>query len=104
METGRVHGLSTVSVFKPHTGHRAFRLFSNCAHICNVLLHLCCITVRVTQELLPLSSSLQRGSQEVRGHVRELGGLPVGVDGPVKHVVAAQLLGHVVLCLHTEPR
>lgn len=67
------------------------------------LLHLCCITVRVTQELLPLSSSLQRGSQEVRGHVRELGGLPVGVDGPLKHVVTAQLLGHVVLCLHTEP-
>lgn len=58
----------------------------------------------VTQELLPLSSSLQRGSQEVRGGVRKLSSLPVGVDGSLKHVVTAQLLGHVVLGLHTETR
>lgn len=55
----------------------------------------------VTQELLPLSPPLQRRSQEVSGGVGELGGLPVGVDGLLQHVVTAQLLRQAVLRLST---
>lgn len=53
----------------------------------------------VTEELLPLSSSFQSSSQEVRGHVWQLGDLSVGVNGLLQQVVAALLLRPVVLCL-----
>ncbi len=61
------------------------------------------LSVSGTQELLPLSPSLQCSSQEVRGHIRELGSFSVAVDGFLQHVVTAQPLSQVVLCLpHTH--
>lgn len=55
----------------------------------------------VTEELLPLGPPLQRRSQKVGRGVGQLGGLSVGVDGLLQHVVTAQLLGQAVLRLST---
>lgn len=60
------------------------------------------ITCQFTQELLPLGPPLQSGSQQVRGRIRQLGGLSVRVDGSLQQVVAAQLLRQVVLCLREK--